>query len=131
MNLGISRFDRILAENVAKSMRRAETERYKAELGAGARVTAAKMYRPPTEWRAGAEAGAMERARLTAGVRREEIAGRATEAAETARLKGAELGLAGEEFEFYKGYLKKKKKKKEAGISPVEEIESIVAAPRY
>ena len=134
MNLGFSRFDRIMAENVAKSIRRAETERYKAEVGAGARVEAAKIGRPPTKittgWGPGPEeAGEMERARLTASVGREGIAERATAASEIARLKGRELGLAEEAFEFEKVFLKKKKKKK--GIGAVEEIESIVASPGY
>ena len=133
MNLGLSRFDRIMAENVEKSIRRAETERYKAEVGAAARITAAGMGRPPrtatTGWGPGPEAGEMERAELAAGVKREEIAERATAASATARLKGRELGLTEEAFEFEKAFLKKKKKKK--GIGAVEEIESIVASPRY
>ena len=133
MNLGFSRFDRIMAENVEKSIRRAETERYKAEVGAGARVAAAKIGRPPrtatTAWGPGTDAGEMARAELAAGVKREEIGERATAASATARLKGRELGLMEEAFEFEKAFMKKKKKKK--GIGAVEEIESIVASPGY
>lgn len=128
-----SPFDRIVAQNLLRSREKRATELEIAGIRAAGGVAAAKIgglsKTAATRWRPGAEAGEMERARLAAGVRREEIGERATAASATARLKERELGLTEEAFEFEKAFLKKKKKKK--GIGAIEEIESIVASPGY
>lgn len=134
-----SGFSGIVAQNILKSKRKLATELAVASMRAGAQVAAAETSARPRAMavatEAGtatrAEAGKMERARMEKGLKREEIGRHYGAAEETARLKGRELGLAEEAFEFEKGFLEKKKKKREAGISSVEEIEELVASPRY
>lgn len=134
-----SGFSGIVAQNILKSKRKLATELAVASMRAGAQVAVAKTAARPRTMAVAAEAGTaarkeageMTRARMEAGLKREELGKHYGAAEETARLKREEFGLAEEAFEFEKGFLEKKKKKREAGISSVEEIEELVASPRY
>ena len=134
-----SGFSGIVAQNILKSKRKLATELAVASMRAGATVTAAREAARPRAMAVATEAGTatreeagrMERARMERGLKREEIGRHYGAAEETARLKGRELGLAGEAFEFEKTFLGRKKKKREVGSSAVEEIEEIAASPRY
>ena len=127
-------FQRILAQNERKSQRRAATARYKADIEAESRMAAAKTAKPRAIPKLAAMSTkpadlGMKKAELAAEVQREGIEQRGSAARMASREQARATGLQAEIFEFEKSLLKKKKKSE--GLTPAEEIEEMVATPRY